>query len=158
MKFLPLLLLPFSLLSSGCLIGERIQREELVGRWGNDEFPGLKLREDSTFTYTWHDGLGTRETKGTWAVQSKRLILTSEYRRAPQNSPPFTLLEQKGIPGDSLTIRIVDQDSVLISYGTFVLLKGDSITHGALGNSQGLARLPASDATTLEIRCHACER
>lgn len=152
--FIPLI----TVLLTGCVIGEKIIEEEIIGNYvERDGYPlshaNLELREDGTFSYFWGTSLISGKTDGTWEVSGKRLLLTSDLKKPPEDVPGYSMIRMDTVPGeDSILIRIIDEDRNPIPYAIVNSWKRRQILGGTYQcNNNGEVRIPDRDAEYLMV-------
>lgn len=73
---------------------------------------GFKLNADSTFRFFFSYGALDRYGAGNWQVKEGKLILNSR----PQPVKDFALVTSKAMPGKQTTIRIIENNVMLLPY------------------------------------------
>ncbi|MFD2938044.1 hypothetical protein [Spirosoma flavum] len=84
---------------------------------------GIKLNADFTFDFFFSYGALDRLGHGTWKQQGSQLRLISR----PRPPKDFALISSQTVPGDSITIRIVDQNKQLLQYVECAIKSGAKI-------------------------------
>lgn len=73
---------------------------------------GFKLNADATFQFFFSYGALDRYGIGNWQVKEGKLILNSR----PQPPKDFALVTSKAVPGTQTTIRIIENNPMLLPY------------------------------------------
>lgn len=112
---------------------------------------GLKLNADSTFEFFFSYGALDRTGHGTWKQQGNQLILSSKTR------PPkdFALVTSKTVPGDTITIRIVDTNKQLLRYVDCSIKNGKDILRD-ITDEDGKAYFPKQPIDAMSVRFQLC--
>ncbi|MBD2699711.1 hypothetical protein IC229_03615 [Spirosoma sp. BT702] len=110
---------------------------------------GIKLNDDFTFEFFFVYGALDRFGKGTWKLQGKQVILTSSQR------PPkdFALVTSKTVPGNKLTIRIVDPNTNLLRHVESAVKNGTDVQR-QITNEKGevsFLKQPQNEAISLRF-------
>lgn len=112
---------------------------------------GIKLNTDSTFEFFFAYGALDRAGQGTWKQQGNQLILTSRLRPAKD----FALISSRTVPGNQLTLRIVDPNKQLLQYVAFATKNGTDIQR-EMANSEGEAKFAKQSAEAISLRFELC--
>lgn len=112
---------------------------------------GIKLNDDATFEFFFSYGALDRMGQGTWKQQGNQITLTSR----PRPPKDFALITSKTIPGDKLTIRIVDPNKQLLHYVEYAVKNGTNIQRGTT-NSEGEVRITQPSAEAISLRFELC--
>lgn len=112
---------------------------------------GLRLKADSSFDFFYSYGATDRSGKGRWQLRNNRIILNSGPR--PNNG--FALTESKKIPGDSLIIKIADNNSMILRYVQCLIQSGNQI-HTAQTDANGFVRVPLMKLDSLRLLFTLC--
>ena len=112
---------------------------------------GIKLNSDSTFEFFFSYGALDRAGQGTWKKQGNRLILSSKAR------PPkdFALVSSRTVPGNQLTLRIVDPNKQVLQYVAFATKNGTEIQR-EMADSEGEAKFAKQAAEAVSLRFELC--
>ncbi len=104
------------------------------------------LRPDSTFEFFFSYGALDRGGSGTWRQKGNEIMFDSK----PQPLHDFVLVSSKKISGDSVTIKIVDENSFLVKYvyGK-TLFEGNEIEE--MANEEGEIKFPAQAVKSVSL-------
>src|SRR5580698_2962660 len=107
---------------------------------------GILLKADHTFEIYFSYGALDKDGSGTWIQAGNEIILDSYPR--PAND--FLLITHKHVPGDSVTIKIIDSNKDILSY-VDCLIKNDTGKIGAKTNDDGVASLPGQHVDSIGL-------
>ena len=112
---------------------------------------GIKLNPDATFEFFFAYGALDRAGHGTWKQHGNQLILTSR----PRPPKDFALITSRTIPGNKLTIRIVDPNNQLLRYVDCSVKNGDSILR-EVTDQDGQASFVKQPIEAMSLRFQLC--
>ncbi|WP_461092868.1 hypothetical protein [Spirosoma gilvum] len=112
---------------------------------------GIKLNPDSTFEFFFAYGALDRMGKGTWKLQGDQIILNSR----PKPDKDFALVKSRTVPGNQLTIRVVDPNKQLLSYVLVGVKNGADIQQGTTNNA-GQAHFSKHPVDALMLQFEFC--
>ncbi|MBN8822809.1 MULTISPECIES: hypothetical protein [unclassified Spirosoma] len=112
---------------------------------------GIKLNPDSTFEFFFAYGALDRMGKGTWKLQGDQIILNSR----PKPDKDFALVKSRTVPGNQLTIRIVDTNKQLLSYILVGVKHGADIQQGTT-NANGQVHFNKHPVDALMLQFEFC--
>ena len=111
----------------------------------------LKLNADFTFDFFFSYGALDRAGHGSWKKQGNKLVLNSRTR------PPkdFALVTSKTIPGNSITIRIVDPNQQLLNYIACAVRTGTDTVRDVT-RADGYVHLATPSAESISLLFELC--
>jgi hypothetical protein len=112
---------------------------------------GFKLNADSTFEFFFSYGALDRFGSGTWKQVDDSIILNSR----PQPQRDFALLKSEKLPGDSITVRIVDNNEMLLRYVDVIFKGGESVVEKTT-NEEGFIQIPKQQVDSLALLFRLC--
>lgn len=113
---------------------------------------GFRLDADSSFQFFFSQGALDRFGHGNWQVKGKRLVLNS----GPAPAHDYKLIESRKEPGDHVTIRIVDNNEVLIRYVYVILNGGNDGATEEMTDKNGYVRFPGQGVDSIELLFQFC--
>ncbi len=127
------------------LLGEYIRNYQTYGVRAS-----MELKENKVFEYHWHAGLNSGVTKGTWEKSGRHIVFNSELQPILYNYS--VIVDSKEGSQDSLSIRLLDDDKVPISYVAVRLVNKDKeIIFNTPTDFDGLAKLPKATSDNLKL-------
>lgn len=112
---------------------------------------GFKLNADSTFEFFFIYGALDRYGTGSWQEKEGKLVLNSR----PQPSRDFALVTSKAVPGDQISIRIIDSNSMLLPYVHARISPGDA-DQLVTADQQGMILLPKQKIDCITLLFEFC--
>lgn len=110
---------------------------------------GFKLNPDATFRFFFSYGALDRYGAGDWQLKDGKLILNSR----PQPAHDFALVTSKAVPGKQPTIRIIENNAVLLPYVHAKISPGDSIV---TADNKGMIHLPQQQIDSITLLFEFC--
>ncbi len=112
---------------------------------------GFRLNADSTFEFFFSYGALDRLGKGTWKRQGEHIVLNSKAR------PPkdFALVTSRTVPGNKLTIRIIDPNTQLLRYVECSIKSGANVSQEST-NEKGEAYFPKHSVDAISLIFQLC--
>ena len=112
---------------------------------------GFKLNSDSTFEFFFSYGALDRYGSGTWKVENGNIIFNSR----PQPDKDFVLIKSAKVPGNQTTLKIVDQNEMIVRYVNATFTNGiNRIEENT--DSEGLIRLPKQPIDSIDLIFTIC--
>ena len=112
---------------------------------------GFLLKPDSTFQFFFSYGALDREGSGTWQLKDKGIILNS--RKRPDHD--FALISSKKMDDNFVTIRITDNNSLLLRYVYAKMEFADTVMEG-MTNEKGELQFPRKEIKKLSLIFQFC--
>jgi hypothetical protein len=112
----------------------------------------FELKPDSSFEFFFSQGALDRGGKGKWTVKDGKLILNSTDKRPAKD---FALVNSKTVPGNFTIIKMVDKNTMILSY-TDVTIKTPGGILQQSTSSQGEIRFPKKNATDISLLFRLC--
>lgn len=112
---------------------------------------GFLIKPDSSFEFFFSYGGLDRQGSGTWSLKEQQVVFNS-------NSKPlhdFALINSKSVKDDSITIRIVDENALLVKYVYAKLEAGDAVFE-AMSSEKGEIKFPVKDIKSLSLVFEFC--
>lgn len=112
---------------------------------------GFKLNTDSSFEFFFSQGALDRFGNGKWSVKDGQVILNSRTK------PPvdFVMSASKEVPGDSITIRLVDNNTMLLHYLESSIKTSSGIKYSE-SNREGILRFPKEEIEEITLYFVLC--
>jgi len=112
---------------------------------------GFLLKPDSTFEFFFSYGALDREGSGKWTIKGSEIILDSR----PRPLHDFALIGSKKVDEDSITIKIIDDNPLLVRYvyGKLVFVNAHM---EAMSNEKGEIKFPAKEIKNLSMVFEFC--
>lgn len=110
---------------------------------------GFKLNDDATFQFFFSYGALDRFGTGHWQLKEGKLILNSR----PQPAHDFALVTSKAMPGKQTTIRIIEDNTVLLPYVHAKISSGNSII---TADKKGMIQLPQKGVNSITLMFEFC--
>src|ERR1700712_1391690 len=105
------------------------------------------LKADSSFEFFFSQGALDRGGKGKWTVKDGNLILNSIDKRPAKD---YALLSSKKVPGNSTIIKMVDKNTMILSYSD-VSIKTPTGNLQESTDSQGEIQFPKKDVSEISL-------
>jgi hypothetical protein len=131
--------------------GQTIVAGEYYLRGVTEVGSGFLLKPDSTFQFFFSYGALDREGSGTWALKDKSITFNS--RRRPDRD--FALTNSKKVDGNFITVRITDNNTLLLRYVYAKMEFADTIMEG-MSNEQGEIQFPKKEVKSLSLIFQFC--
>ncbi|GAB4025897.1 hypothetical protein [Spirosoma koreense] len=112
---------------------------------------GIKLNADSTFEFFFAYGALDRAGSGTWTLQGDQLVLNSR----PRPPKDFALVTSRTVPGNKLTIRIVDPNVQLLRYVECAVKNGPDVSRQTT-NEKGEAYFAKQPIDAISVLFRLC--
>lgn len=112
---------------------------------------GFKLNADSTFQFFFSYGALDRYGAGNWQVKEGKLVLNSR----PQPAKDFALITSKAVPGTYTTIRIIENNAMLLPYVNAKVSPGH-INPVLTTDKKGIIALPRQAVDTIMLLFEFC--
>jgi hypothetical protein len=112
---------------------------------------GIKLNADSTFEFFFAYGALDRAGQGRWKQQGNQLILTSR----PRPAKDFALVTSRTVPGNQLTIRIVDPNKQVLRYVESAIKNGTDVQR-EMADEDGQALFTKQPVEAISLRFELC--
>jgi len=112
---------------------------------------GFLLKPDSTFQFFFSYGALDREGSGQWELKNKEVI----FNRGKRPDLDFTLINSKKVDNNFITIRITDNNSLLLRYVYVKIKFTDTIMEG-ITNEQGEIKFPQKQVENLSLIFQFC--
>lgn len=112
---------------------------------------GFLLKPDAGFEFFFSYGALDRDGSGKWRQDGNEIIFNSK----PRPVHDFSLVNSKKINGDSITIKITDQNSLLVKYVYGKLSLADAELE-AMTNEDGEMKFPATAPKILSLVFQFC--
>lgn len=112
---------------------------------------GFKLNDDSTFQFFYSYGALDRYGSGTWKQQNGKIIFES----APQPPKDFALLKSEIRKGSNTTIRIIDNNEMILRYVDVVFKAGNNYIEKSTDN-EGLIEIPNRSVDSIALQFRLC--
>ena len=112
---------------------------------------GFKLNGDSTFEFFFSYGALDRFGAGTWKYVNGEVVFNSR----PQPPKDFAMVKAEKVPGNFTTIKVVDNNQILVSYVNAVLTHGKSTVEKST-NSDGMIRIPKQPVDSIALLFRLC--
>ncbi|MEP7257128.1 MAG: hypothetical protein ABI687_02045 [Flavitalea sp.] len=114
---------------------------------------GFLLQPDSTFKFYYTYGALDRFGEGKWSLKENNKL---ELNSRPRPEKDFALITAKKIPGDFITIRIVDNNSMLLRYIDCAVGNAARSQKAISTNDEGIALFRKDDAATIGLLFRLC--
>lgn len=112
---------------------------------------GFKLNPDSTFEFFYTYGALDRYGSGTWKQVNGSIIFDSR----PQPQKDFALIKSEKATGDFTTIRIIDNNEMILRYVDAILKNGNSYIEKSTDN-KGMIRIPKQPLDSVALLFRLC--
>jgi len=112
---------------------------------------GFKLNTDSTFQFYFSYGALDRYGSGTWKKVDSTIIFDSR----PQPGKDFALIKCEKVSDKFLTIRMMDNNKILLRYVDVLFMKGN-ITIEESANDAGIIQIPYQPFDSLALIFTLC--
>ncbi len=112
---------------------------------------GFKLDPDSTFQFFFSYGALDRYGEGKWTWKDGKIILTSKQRPAPD----FSLLKSAVSAENSITIKILETNSIFLSGVQCTVQSGEKSVE-AVSDKDGIIRFPKMPVNSLKLVFQFC--
>jgi hypothetical protein len=112
---------------------------------------GFKLNADSSFQFFYSYGALDRYGSGTWKQTNNTIILNSR----PQPPKDFALIKSEKSPGDVVTIRIVDNNELILRYVDAIFKTGQSEIEKSTDN-KGMIQIPKRQIDSIYLLFRLC--
>lgn len=112
----------------------------------------FELKPDSSFEFFFSQGALDRRGKGKWSLKNGHIILNSTAARPPKD---YAMVTSKAMPGHETTIKMVDKNTMILSYSEITLKTPAGIVN-AKTNSRGEARFNQTRATAIALLFRLC--
>lgn len=113
---------------------------------------GFELKADSTFEFFFSQGALDRAGFGKWTVEDGYISFTSTNKRPPKD---YALVSSKTMPGDGSVIKMVDENSMILSYSRVTLVTASGKQENET-NSRGEARFNHNKASEIRLLFRLC--
>ena len=112
---------------------------------------GFKLNTDSSFEFFFSQGALDRFGTGKWNVKDGQIILNSRTK------PPvdFVMSTSKEVPGDSITIRLVDNNTMLLHYLESSIKTATGVKYSE-SNREGILQFPKEQIEEITLHFVIC--
>jgi hypothetical protein len=111
----------------------------------------FELKPDSSFEFFFSQGALDRYGKGTWSVKDGMVYFKSKQRPAAD----FALISGKKIPGDILTVRISEKNTMILPYTEVMINAGGKILQHTT-NSHGEAIFTKTSIDSIGLLFRLC--
>jgi len=112
----------------------------------------FELKPDSGFEFFFSQGALDRGGKGKWTVREGKLVLNSIGTRPAKD---YALLSSKAIPGNTTVIKMVDRNTMILSYSDVTLKTPSGILQKST-DSHGEITFPQKNATEIGLLFRLC--
>lgn len=112
---------------------------------------GFKLNADSTFQFFYSYGALDRYGSGTWKQGNGTVIFNSRL----QPDKDFAMVKSEKVPGNFITLRIVDNNEMILRYVDAVFKNGNSLTEKSTDNS-GIIKIPRQQFDSVGLIFRLC--
>jgi hypothetical protein len=112
----------------------------------------FELRKDSSFEFFFSQGALDRGGKGKWTVKDGRIIFNSKDARPPKD---YALVNSKTIPGNFTIIKMVDKNTMILSYSDVTLTTASGNVQQST-NSHGEIQFSKKSATVISLLFRLC--
>lgn len=112
---------------------------------------GFLFKPDSTFQFFFSYGALDREGSGKWTVKGKQVILNSK----PRPLHDFALISNKAVNEDFITIKIADNNELLIRYVYAKIISNGEVLEG-MTNDKGEIKFPKKKIDSLSLVFQFC--
>ncbi|WP_420151724.1 hypothetical protein [Spirosoma sp.] len=112
---------------------------------------GIKLNPDATFEFFFAYGALDRFGSGTWKQHGSQIILTSR----PRPEKDFALVTSQTVPGNKLTIRIIDSNKHLLRYVSIVAQNDTDVLHETT-DAEGKVSFARQALKSISLRFELC--
>lgn len=112
---------------------------------------GFKLNSDSTFEFFFSYGALDRFGLGTWQYVNGEIVLNSR----PQPAKDFALVKKEKVPGNLTTIKVTDQNKMLVSYVDVILKSGETAMERST-NNDGVIRVAKQPLDSIALLFRLC--
>jgi hypothetical protein len=112
----------------------------------------FELKPDSSFDFFFSQGALDRGGRGKWHMKSGHIILNSTSARPPKD---YAMVNSKTVPGHQTIIKMVDKNTMILSYSDISLKTPAGIISGKT-NSGGEARFNQQKATAISLLFRLC--
>ena len=114
---------------------------------------GFLLEPDSTFKFYYSYGALDRFGEGKWSLkENNKLELNSRSRPGKD----FALISAKKVPGDFITIRIIDNNNMLLRYVDCAVGNATRSQNAISTNDEGVAIFRKDDASNIALLFRLC--
>ena len=112
---------------------------------------GFKLNADSSFEFFFSYGALDRYGAGTWQIKDGKVVLNSK----PQPEKDFAMVASSIRPGNKTTIRIIENNAMLLPYVTAVVRykEGEDTLRT---DSQGMITFPMKEVRSVSLVFEFC--
>jgi len=131
--------------------GQTIVAGEYYLRGVTEVGSGFLLKPDSTFQFFFSYGALDREGSGTWVLKDKWITFNS--RKRPDHD--FALNSSKKVDDNFITVRITDNNTLLLRYVYAKMEFTDTIMEG-MTNEQGGVQFPKKEIKSLSLIFQFC--
>lgn len=112
---------------------------------------GFLLKPDSSFEFFFSYGALDRQGSGTWSLKEKQVVFNSKSKPLPD----FALINSKSVKDDSITIKIIDENALLVKYVHAKLEAGDAVLE-AMSSEEGEIKFPVKEIKRLSLVFEFC--
>ncbi len=110
------------------------------------------LKADSSFEFFFSQGALGRGGAGKWSVKNGQVVLNSVWVRPPKD---YTLVTSKTIPGHETIIKMVDKNTMILSYSDVTLKTPAGVFTGQT-DSHGEVRFNQNHGSELALLFRLC--
>jgi hypothetical protein len=151
-KLLVLLVLSFL---SGSLVAQSV-KPRLSGEYllegVMETASGFKLNADSTFQFFYSVGALDRYGSGKWSVYDSVVVFNTSK---PRPAKDFAMITSRQIPGNLITIKIVEKNTVILPF-TECSIKSGPLKTMKRANEEGFARFQKQDMDAISLLFTLC--
>jgi len=112
---------------------------------------GFKLNADSSFEFFYSYGALDRYGSGTWRSVGNTIFFDSRQRPAKD----FALIKSEHVPGNHTTIRIIDNNEMLLRYVN-VLFKTGQTQSESSADHKGIVEIPKQPIDSVGLLFRPC--
>ena len=112
---------------------------------------GFKLNADSTFQFFYSYGALDRYGSGTWKQVDGNIIFNSRSQPAKD----FAFIKSEKAPGNFMTLRIIDNNEMVLRYVDAVFKSGNAITEKSTDNN-GMIKIPKQKFDSVALLFRLC--
>jgi len=112
----------------------------------------FELKPDSSFEFFFSQGALDRGGRGKWTVKNGHVILNSTATRPPKD---YAMVTSKAIPGHQTIIKMVDKNTMILSYSNVSLKTPAGLLNGRT-NSHGELSFNQSGGTEISLLFRLC--
>ena len=110
------------------------------------------LKPDSSFEFFFSQGALDRGGKGVWSVKDGHVVFNSTGKRPPKD---YALVSSKIVPGNSTIIKMVDKNTMILSYSDATIKTPGGILSKST-DSHGEIKFPKKGATEISLLFRLC--